>query len=87
LAEKLFREATADAATFAFFPNLQMLYTIFYRLAASSASAECALSKLRIVKNSLRSGLCDEMLISLLVLASERDVLRYMKTDVSIDKL
>jgi len=83
LAEKLFREATADAATFAFF----QICTIFYRLAASSASAECALSKLRIVKNSLRSGLCDEMLISLLVLASERDVLQYMKTDVSIDKL
>ena len=69
------------------FPNLQMLYTTFCCLAVSSASAERALSKLRIVKNRLRSSLCDEMLASLLVLASERDILQYMKTDMIIDKL
>ena len=68
------------------FPNLQMLYTTFCCL-VSSASAERALGKLRIVKNRLRSSLCDRMLASLLVLASERDILQYMKTDDIIDRL
>ena len=40
----------------------------------SSASAERALSKLKIVKNRLRSSLCDDMLSGLLVLASEKDL-------------
>ena len=37
------------------FPNLIILYSIFCCLAVSSASAERALSKLKIVKNRLRS--------------------------------
>ena len=64
-----------------------MLYTTFCCLAVSSASFERALIKLRIVRNRLRSSLCDEMLASLLVLASERDILQYMKTDMIVDKL
>ena len=55
------------------FANLTLLYSIFCCLAVSSASAERALSKLKIVKNRLRSSLCDDMLSALLVLASEKD--------------
>jgi len=58
------------------YPNLTILYSIFCCLAVSSVSAERAqMSKLKIVKNRLRSSLCDDMLSALLVLASEKDLL------------
>ena len=56
------------------YPNLVMIYSIFSCLAVSSASAERALSKLKIVKNLLRSSLSDGMLSSCFVLASEKDL-------------
>ena len=54
------------------FPYLHMLYGIFSCLPVSSASAERALSKLKIVKNRLRTSLSDDNLSALLVLASEK---------------
>jgi len=88
LAEKLFRAATADVATFVFFSKSANAVHHFLSLGSINASAERALNKLmRIGKNRLQSSLCDEMLASPLVLASERDTLQYMKTDVIIDKL
>jgi hypothetical protein len=47
------------------FPNLHMLYGIFSCLPVSSASAGRALSKLKIVKNRLRTSLSDATLASL----------------------
>jgi hAT family C-terminal dimerisation region len=52
------------------FPNLHMLYSIFCCLPVSSASAERALSKLKIVKNRLRTSMTDDTLGSLLLLSS-----------------
>ena len=48
------------------FPNLHMLYSIFCCLPVSSASAERALSKLKIVENRLRTSMTDDTLASLL---------------------
>jgi len=69
------------------FPNLHMLYSIFCCLPVSSASAERALSKLKIVKNRLRTSLSDETLASLLVLASEKDLMMQLTADDIIIRL
>ena len=50
------------------------MYSVFCCLAVSTASAERALSKLKIVKNRLRSSLCNDTLSAVLVLASEKDL-------------
>jgi len=52
------------------FPDLH-LGSILYCLPVSSASAERALSKLKIVKNHLRISVTDDMLAPLLLLAAE----------------
>jgi len=57
------------------YPNLLVLYTIFSCLAVSSTSAERALSKLKIIKNRLRSTIADDYLSALMTLASEKDLL------------
>ena len=58
-----------------------MLYSIFCCLPVSSASAERALSKLKIVKNRLRTSLSDDTLASLLVLAAEQDLMIQLSSD------
>ena len=47
----------------------------------SSASAERALSKLKIVKNRLRTSLSDDTLASLLVLAAEKDLMMQLSVE------
>jgi len=69
------------------YPNLVMLYSIFCSLAVSSASAERALSKLKIVKNRLRSSLCDDMLSSLMVIACEKDIIHAFPNDDIINRM
>ncbi len=69
------------------FPNLLPLYTIFFSLAVSSASAERALSKLKIVKNRLRSSLCDDMLSSLMLIASEKDLMHAIRNEDIISRI
>ena len=68
------------------FPNLLMLYSIFCSLAVSSASAERSLSKLKIVKNRLRSSLCDDMLSSLMLIASEKDLMHTIRNEDIINR-
>jgi len=65
------------------YPNLLMLYSIVACLAVSSTSAERALSKLKIIKNRLRSTLADDYLSALMIIASEKDLLRTL-TDKEI---
>ena len=69
------------------FPNLIILYSIFCCLAVSSASAERALSKLKIVKDRLCSSLCDDMLSALVVLASEKDLVADLSNISVISRL
>lgn len=69
------------------YPNLLHLYSIFVCLAVSSASAERALSKLRIVKNRLRTTLTDQNLSALMVLAVEKDLFHMLNVDEVISRL
>jgi len=63
------------------FPNLHMLYSIFCCLSVSSASAERALSKLKIVKNCSRTSMSDDTLASLLVLAAEKELMMILSNE------
>ena len=63
------------------FANLHMLYSIFCCLPVSSASAERVLSKLKLVKSRLRTSMSDDTMSSLLVLASEKDLMMELTTD------
>lgn len=57
------------------FPQLTTMYRILLSLPATSCSAERTMSRLKIVKNRLRSSLGDTWLSSLLILSSEKDIL------------
>jgi hypothetical protein len=65
---------------------LYMLYSIFVCLAVSSASAERALSKLRIIKNRLRSSMSDDYLSALMIISSEKDLLLQLTDDDIISR-
>jgi len=69
------------------YPNLHMLYSIFCCLPVSSASAERALSKLKIIKNRLRTSLSDDTLSALLLLASEKDIIMDINNDTIINRI
>ena len=58
------------------FPNLYVLYSILCCLSVSSASAERAISKLKIIKNRLRSSLSDDTMSALMIMAAESDLLQ-----------
>jgi len=77
---------SADRSAF-LIPNYQMLYNIFSCLPVSSASAEGALSKLKIVKNHLRTSITDDTLASLLLLAAEQDIMTQLTSDDIIARL
>ncbi|XP_046673769.1 uncharacterized protein LOC124362917 isoform X1 [Homalodisca vitripennis] len=68
------------------FPYLTSLYQIILALPATSCSAERAMSKLKIVKNRLRSSMGDTWLSDMLVLASEKDILQSIPNSEIIDK-
>ncbi|ESO12125.1 hypothetical protein HELRODRAFT_153309, partial [Helobdella robusta] len=67
--------------------NLLMLYRIFASLALSSTSAERALSKLKIIKNRLRSTMTDDYLSALMIIAAEKDILQTFTDDQIITKI
>jgi hypothetical protein len=70
------------------FPNLCVLYSIFSCLAVSSASAERALSKLKIIKkNRLRLSLADDYLSALMLVASEKDLMQLLTYDDIISRV
>ena len=57
------------------FTSLHYIYKVLVTLPVTSCSAERAMSRVRIVKNRLRSTMLDDWLSSLLCLASEKDIL------------
>ena len=67
------------------YPHLLSIYKILSSLAVTSTSAERALSRVRIIKNRLRTSMADEWFSSLTILAAESDVLRSLTTDEIID--
>jgi hypothetical protein len=68
------------------FPMLTCLYKVLATLPVSSCTAERAMSRLKIIKNRLRSTMSDERLDDLMVIASERDILEKIPTDAIIDR-
>ena len=67
------------------YPHLLRLYWILVTLPVTSCSAERALSRLRIIKNRLRSSMCDDWMKALMVIASEKNLLERISNDVIID--
>ncbi|ESN97895.1 hypothetical protein HELRODRAFT_153304, partial [Helobdella robusta] len=67
--------------------NLLMLYRIFASPALSSTSAERALSKLKIIKNRLRSTMADDYLSALMIIAAEKDILQTFTDDQIITQI
>ena len=56
------------------FPTLLTLYKVLVTIAVTSASAERAMSKVKLVKNRLRSTMTDDYFSSLLIIAMEKDI-------------
>ena len=67
------------------FPVLTWLYKILVTLAVTSCSAERAMSRVKIIKSRLRSTMLDDWFSSLMILASEKDVVDKLSVDNIID--
>lgn len=67
------------------FPALSWLYTILVSLAVTSSTAERTMSRIRIIKNRLRTTMLDEWYSSLVIVANEKDILDMIPTDSIID--
>jgi len=69
------------------YPALTSLYKILVSLAVTSCSAERVMSRIRIVKNRLRSTMIDDWFSPLTLLACERDATLALKLDEIVDRL
>lgn len=67
------------------FPSLNVMYKILVSLAITSSSAERAMSRVRLIKNRLRTTMLDDWFSSMMVLASEKDILDNIPVDRIID--
>ncbi|KAK6186835.1 hypothetical protein SNE40_006103 [Patella caerulea] len=63
------------------FPNVAVLLRIYLSLMVTNCSGERSFSKLKLIKNNLRSVMGQSRLVSLTILATESDVLRALDTD------
>ena len=68
------------------FTNLQYMYKILVTLPVTSCSAERAMSRVRIIKNRLRTTMLDDWFSSLLCLASEKDILSSLELNDIVDR-
>ena len=82
---KIVQELSGFVQELSGFDNLYCLMNTLATLAVTSCSAERAMSRIKIVKNRLRSTMCDDWFSSLVILASEKDVLNSLKPDAIID--
>ena len=64
-----------------------MLYKILASIAVTSSSAERVLSRVRNIKNRLRTSMLDDWFSALTILASEADVTKSINIDEIIDSL
>ena len=65
---------------------MHYIYKILVTLPVTSCSAERVMSRVRIVKNRLRSTMLDDRFSSLLCLASEKDILSTLDLNDIIDR-
>ena len=69
------------------FPTLFAVYKVLVTIAITSASAERAMSKVKLVKTRLRSRMTDEYFSSLMVIATEKDLAEKLSSDKIINRL
>ena len=67
------------------YEHLLRLYWTLVTLPVTSCSAERALSRLKVIKNRLRSTMSDEWMSDLIVLAAEKDIVSCISYDAVID--
>ncbi|CAF1245716.1 unnamed protein product, partial [Didymodactylos carnosus] len=67
------------------YPHLMCIYKILTVLPVTSCSAERALSKVAIAKNRLRSTMIDDWFASLVIIASEKDIVNKLNREELID--
>lgn len=68
------------------YPNLLQLYWILVTLPVTSCSAQRTLSRLRIIKNRLRSTMCDKWMSALMIISAEKGLLAKITNDDIVDK-
>ena len=68
------------------FTTLHYVYKILLTLPVTSCSAERTMSRVRIVKNRLRSTMLDDWFSSLLCIASEKDILSSLDLNNIVDR-
>ena len=67
------------------YPMLTTMYTILTSIAVTSCSAERTLSRVRVIKNRLRSTMQDDWFSALTLLACERDIFESLRVDEIVD--
>ena len=68
------------------FPLLTWMYKILVTLAITSSSAERSMSRVRIIKNRLRTTMLDDWFSSLMIIAAEKDIVNKIPVDRIIDQ-
>ena len=68
------------------YPTLTTMYTILSSVAVTSCSAERTLSRVRIIKNRLRSTMQDDWFSALTSLACESDISESLRVEDVVDK-
>lgn len=68
------------------FPNVEIVLRIYLVLMASNCSGERSFSKLKLVKNRLRTTMNQDRLSNLIRMSIESDILRELNTEAIIDK-
>lgn len=68
------------------FPNVEVLLRIYLSLMVSNCSGERSFSKLKLIKNHLRSTMGQQRLVNLTIISTESDVLNSMQVDSIISE-
>ena len=68
------------------FPTLLTVYKVLVTIAVTSASAERAMSKVKLIKNRLRSTMTDDFFSSLMIIAAEKDLADKLTNDCIIQR-
>ena len=68
-------------------PEVATVLKLFLTISVTSATAERSFSKLKLIKNYLRSTMTQQRLSNLSVLSIENEIMRSLDIDMLIDKL
>ena len=66
------QEASSDSS----FPNVEIALRMYLVLMISNCSAERSFSKMKLIKNRLRTSMCNDRLSHLFLMSIEVDILR-----------